>query len=66
MMLLPMTTNKDTAKIKYNHNFLPVIEIQCWCQFVSYGGRPRVKDITLEISDMFVSYSISRKPFKLL
>ena len=29
------------------------------------GGRPRVRDITFEISDMFVSYSISLKAIKL-
>ena len=31
----------------------------------TYEGRPRVRDITLKISGMFVSYSISPKPFKL-
>ena len=29
------------------------------------GDRPRVGDITIEISDMFVSYSILPKPIKL-
>ena len=32
----------------------------------AYGSRPRVRDITIEISDMFTSYSISPKPIKLL
>ena len=29
------------------------------------GGRPRVREIILEIRDVFVSYSISPKPIKL-
>ena len=29
------------------------------------GGRLRVRNINLEISDVFVSYSISLKPIKL-
>ena len=46
------------------------LKINIYCSQVIHtcalkGGRPKVRDVTLEIGDMFVSYSISPKPLKL-
>ena len=56
--LCKMNTMK-TACLMWSWNFLPSTKK------ITLGGRPRVREITIEISDLFVSYSISPKPIKL-
>ena len=53
---LPYLGSMKTKKLTLND-----LLVRIYC----HSGRPKVRDITLEISDIFVSYSISQKPIKL-
>ena len=47
---------------QYMFEYVSVIDALC---LMFKEVKPRVRDMTLEISDMFVLYSISLKSFKL-